>query len=330
MKAIICTKYGPPEVLQAVNIPTPSPKDNEILVETYATTVTAGDCVVRSFNMPKGFKLLGRLAIGFSKPRNQILGAELSGKIIELGKNVRKFNIGDDVIVYRNKKYGGYAEFCCIAEDEIIQLKPKELTYEQAAAVPFGAITALHFLKKAGIEKDMKVLINGASGSVGTYAVQIAHFFGAEVTGVCSSQNVGLVQSLGAKKIIDYNRTNFTRLDETYDIIFDAAGKTKFSGCRNILKKNGKYIHTVMVFSGIKRLWYSFTGKEIIGGEARVSQEDFTELMSLLKSKVIQPILDRNYTLDQIVQAHQYVDTGRKKGNVTITIKSPKFSGHQK
>ena len=327
MKAALCTRFGPPEVLQIAEMEKPVPRDGEILVKVHATTVTTADCRVRGFKVPPAFWLAAHLALGLTRPRRPILGSEFSGEVQGVGKDVKLFRKGDQVFGSTMHGFGTYAEFICVPEDGWIAIKPANRTYEEVAAIPFGGLTALLFLRKAKIHSGQKVLIYGASGSVGTYAVQLAKYFGAEVTGVCGTSNLELVRSLGADRVIDYSKEDFTRNGETYDIIFDAVGKTKFPSCKTSLAPDGYYVHGVMVVEGPKRLWYSLTtGMKVIGGGAskgvpRSEQiEGLVFLKGLVESGRIRPVIDRSYTLEQIAEAHRYVDQGHKKGNVVITM----------
>ncbi|GHV47369.1 alcohol dehydrogenase [Bacteroidia bacterium] len=245
MKAIACTKYGKPDVLKIVAIEKPVPKDNEVLVKNFATSVTVADCRVRGFDIPASFWLPARLALGLFKPRKSILGSELSGIIEAVGKNVSRFEAGDEVFAFSDHKMGAYAEYVCVAENDCIALKPENLSFEQSTVLSFGGITALYFLKKGRVAKGDKILIYGASGSVGTYAVQLAKYFGAEVTGVCSTGNLELVKRLGADFVIDYTKTDWTESNEKFDVIFDAVGKTGLSQIIKATKPNGRYIHLV-------------------------------------------------------------------------------------
>jgi NADPH:quinone reductase-like Zn-dependent oxidoreductase len=278
---------------------------------------------MRSFTVPPLFWLPGRIVLGFRKPRNPIFGMELAGEVEAVGKDVTRFMAGDPVFASTFKvNFGAYAEYKCLPEDGAVVTKPNNMTYEEAAALSIGANTALFFLKKGSIHPGKKVLIIGASGSVGTFAVQLARYFGAEVTGVCSTPNIELVKSLGVDKVIDYTQEDFTKSGETYDIIFDTVGKTTLSQCKSSLKNKGYYLHTAMAGSEIKGLWYSMiTDKKVIGGTAVPRKEDLVFLKELTETGRLKSVIDRCYPLEQMVEAHRYVDQGHKKGNVVITFK---------
>ncbi|KAB2476692.1 NAD(P)-dependent alcohol dehydrogenase [Bacillus cereus] len=302
MKAIICTKYGPPNVLQIQNVEKPKPKKNEVLVKIHATSVSTGDCRIRGFNSPLLFWIPMRIILGFRKPRKPILGVELSGEIEDIGTDVTQFKKGDPVFALTELNLGGYAEYTCVHESGLIALKPTNVTYEEAAVIPFGGTSALHFLRKGQIKKGQRVLIYGASGSVGTAAVQLAKYFGATVTAICSSSNFDLVTALGADNVIDYMKVDFTKQGEHYDIIFDAVGKYKKSLCTDALMPNGKYV-------------------SVNGMMAKVSKEDMNLLKQLAETEKLKPVIDRTYRLEEVVEAHTYVEMGHKKGNVSITLK---------
>jgi 2-desacetyl-2-hydroxyethyl bacteriochlorophyllide A dehydrogenase len=325
MKAIVYTKYGPPDVLELKEVEKPTPKDNEVLVKVYATSVTTGDCNARGFIfVPPGFGFLPRLMFGLRKPKQTILGMELSGEIETVGKDVKLFRKGDQVFGITGANFGTYAQYVCLAEDTRLVIKPANMTYEEAAAIPFGATTALFFLRDvAKIQRGQKVLIIGASGCVGTYAVQLAKYYGAEVTGVCSTANLELVKSLGADKVIDYTQEDFTQNGETYDIIFDmVVGKTSFARCKGSLKQNGLYLAGAGGLQEfIQMAWTSMTGgKKAIAGMAPDRQEDLLFLKELIEAGKIKPVIDRRYPLAQTADAHRYVDQGHKKGSVVITV----------
>ena len=323
MKAVICTKYGPPEVLRLVEIEKPIPKDHEILVRVHATTVSAADYRVRNFNIPATFWLPAKIALGFRKPRKPILGMEISGKVEAIGKSVRTFNIGDDIFAATLQSFGGYAEYICLAEDSAVATKPSALNYREAAAIPIGARTAWHYLKSiADIKPGHKILIYGASGSVGTYAVQLAKYLGAEVTGVCSSSNLNLVKSIGADKVIDYSKVNFTNAFENYDIIFVTVDKCPFTVCRKALNKSGVYMNIGRPIPSFKMIWASLTSdiKVVVGKNAPESGETLFILKSMAEQGILKPVIDRIYSLDQIVEAHRYADKGHKRGNLVITV----------
>jgi NADPH:quinone reductase-like Zn-dependent oxidoreductase len=320
MKAMVYTKYGPPEVLQLTKVAKPVPGDKEVLIKIYATTVTSGDARMR-----RADPFAVRFINGLTRPTKiTILGNELAGEIEATGKDVKMFRTGDQVFGQAGLNLGTNAEYICLPEDGALAIKPENLTYEEAAAIPFGGNTALHFLRKGNIQKGQKVLIYGASGSLGTAAVQLASYFGAEVTGVCSAASADLVKSLGAGNVIDYNKEDFTGTGDTYDSIFDTIGKSPFSWCVRSLNPNGIYLRAVnMELSPIVQgLWTSLTSsKKVMGGIATEKKENLVFLKKLIESGDLKPVIDRCYPFEQMAEAHRYVDLGHKKGNVVITIR---------
>ena len=322
MKAMVYERYGSPDVLELRDLAKPAPKDNEILIRTHVTTVTSGDCRVRSLNVPAGFGLIMRLVFGVSRPKQPILGTELAGVVESVGKDVTKFKVGDAVFAFSDAAMGCYAEYRCMSQDGAVALKPPNLTYAEAAALSFGGTTALDFLRRGKLQSGERVLINGASGGVGSAAVQLAKHFGAHVTGVCSTANMEWVKSLGANHVIDYTQEDFTQNGETYDVIVDTVGTARFLRSKDSLKEGGRLL---MVLAGLPDMlqipWVSMTSsKKIIAGPATVRAEDLRFLAELAEAGKFKPVIDRRYPFDQIAAAHRYVDTGRKKGNVVIDV----------
>ena len=324
MKAILHTKYGPPDELQLKEVDKPIPRDNEVLIRIYATTVTTSDCNVRNLTFaPKSFRFPARMIFGFRKPKINILGADLAGEIEAVGKDVKQFKEGDQVFGSSGSKLGGHAEYKCMPEDGVLAIKPANMTYEEAAAIPLAGNTALYFIRDLGnVQAGQKILIHGASGAIGTYAVQLAKYYGAEVTGVCSATNAEMVKSLGADRVIDYTKEDFTKSDETYDVIFDVVGKIRFSQCKGSLKQKGIYLENLLELQDIlKMMWTSIIGgKKIKGGVSIESVENLNFFLELIESGKLKPVIDRRYPLEQTAEAFRYVEKGHKKGTVVITV----------
>ena len=322
MKAIVYTKYGPPDVLQLKELEKPTPSDDEVLIRIDAAAVSTTDCDVR-----KGDPFI-RLAFGLIRPKKTILGTEFAGEIEAVGKDVKRFREGDQVFAATGTGFGAHAEYICLPEEGALAIKPANTTYAEAAAICEGALTALPFLRDKGhIQSGQTILINGASGAVGTAAVQLAKYFGAEVTGVCSTTNIELVKSLGADKVIDYTKEDFTRTGQTYDIIFDTVGKTSFSRCKGSLKQRGIYLEAAVVLAIFPQvLWTSMIGSKkarIAATGLRPASEktkDLLFLKELIEAGEIKPVIDRRYPLEQIPEAHRHVEKGHKKGSVVITV----------
>jgi len=330
MKAIVSTEFGPPDVLQLQEVEKPTPKDNEILIRIHATTVSYGDLVARDFknitprqfNMPFLFWLLARISFGLGKPRVKILGSEFAGEIEATGKDVKRFKAGDQVFGYRGQSMGAYAEYVCMPADGVVASKPANMTYEEAAAVPSGGMTALYILRGVNIQSGHQVLINGASGGIGSHAVQLAKYYGAEVTGVCSTPRLEYVKSLGADKVIDYTKEDFTASGETFDLVFDVLGKSSFSRVKGSLKQNGRYLLASFKMRPLlQMLWTKITGgKKVICALSPQRTEDLISLKELIEAGKIKSVIDRCYPLEQTAEAHRHVEKGHKKGHVVITL----------
>jgi len=330
MKAIVYTEYGSPEVLQLAEKGKPDPKDNEVLIRIRATSVNFGDLLARNFkavsprkfNMPFLFWIFAKLYFGINKPRITVLGSEFAGEIEALGKNVKSFKPGDPVFGYRGQNMGAYAEYLCMPENGTLAVKPANMTFEEAAVVPYGAIMALYLLRRQNIRPGQKVLVNGASGGMGSAAVQLAKYYGAEVTGVCGAPRLEYVQSLGANKVIDYGKEDFTGNGETYDLIFDILGKSSFSRCKGSLAKDGRYLRaSFKTRELLQMLWTSLKGgKRVVCTLAPGSTEDLVSVKELIEAGKIKALIDKRFPMAQAAEAHRYVEQGHKKGNVVITL----------
>jgi NADPH:quinone reductase-like Zn-dependent oxidoreductase len=328
MKAMVCTKFGPPEVLQLQEVATPAPSDHEVLIRIYATTVTAGDCQLRSLQLPLAYRLPILIGVGLLRrirPRPFILGQEIAGEIEAVGKDVQRFSKGDQVVAWTSIGLGGYAEYTCLPEKGVMAIRPSTMTYEEAAPLPVGGLEAVYFLRKGTIQSGEKVLINGAGGSIGTFAIQLAKYFGAEVTAVDSKGKLDLLRSLGADHVIDYTQEDFTKRGETYDVIFDVIGKSSFSRSVRLLTRNGRYLLGNPPLSHrVRGRWTSRrSNKKVIPWATRTGNEyaeDFKFLTELIEAGKIHSVIDRCYPLEQTAEAHRYVETGHKKGHVVIRV----------
>ena len=326
MKAIINEKYGPPEVLQLVELEKPVPKENEVLIKIFATTVTAGDCEMRSLKLPLGYQLVLRMGFGFRGPRNIKTGTEVAGEIEAIGKDVKKLKIGDQVFGAAGMVFGANAEYIALPEvpgemEGGVALKPVNMSYEEAATVPFGGRDALHFLRKGDIQSGQKILINGAGGSIGTFAIQLAKHFGAEVTAVDSTPKLDMLRSVGADHVVDYTQEDFTKTGEIYDVIFDVIGKLSFSRTSGSIKQNGTYLLANPISQMVQGLWTRMTSsKKVIMETSSGTIADLIYLKGLIEGGKLTTVIDRTYPLEQIVEAHRYVEKGGKLGNVVITV----------
>lgn len=330
MKAIVCTEYGGPQVLQLHEIEKPVAKNNEILIRIHAASVNFGDRMARNFkaitarqfNMPFLFWLMTKISFGLRQPKITVLGSEFAGEIEAAGRDVKRFKPGDQVFGYPGLSFGAYAEYLCLPEDGVLAIKPANMTYEEAAVAPYGAIMALNLLRRVNIQPGQKVLVNGASGGIGSAALQLAKYFGAEVTGVCAAPRVEFVKSLGADKVIDYTKEDFTQNGETYDLIFDILGKSSFSRCKSSLKPNGIHLFASFKLKQLlQMLWTSMSGgRKVICALAPGSVEDLNSIKELIEAGKIKAIIDRCYPMEQAAEAHRYVEEGHKKGNVVISM----------
>ncbi|MFQ5529182.1 MAG: NAD(P)-dependent alcohol dehydrogenase [Gemmatimonadota bacterium] len=320
MKAIVYERYGPPDVLELKEVEKPTPKDDEVLIKIHATTVTSGDWRARSLEVPFGFGLMSRLFFGVLRPRRRILGTELAGEVESVGEDVTRFKAGDEVFAYGGAGMGCYAEYRCMPEDGAVAPKPANLTYGEAAALSFGGTTALDFFRRGRLQPGETVLVNGASGGVGTAAVQLARHFGAHVTAVCSTANLELVRSLGANDVIDYTTEDFTENGKTYDVIVDTVGTAPYSRSKRSLGESGRLLLVLGSLPDILQIpWVRMTSnRKVIAGPALT--EDLPFIAELAEAGDFKPVIDRCYPLERIPDAHRYVDTGRKRGNVIITL----------
>lgn len=330
MKAVVYTQYGSPDVLHLKEVEKPAPKDNEILIKIHANSVNFGDLIARKlgvtpsreFHMPALFWLFARMEFGFSKPKKDILGSEFAGRVEAAGKDVTRFKTGDAVFGYRGMKMGANAEYVCMPEDGMVAIKPTNMTDEEAATIPYGAMTALSLLRKVNIQPGQKVLVNGASGAIGAGAVQLAKHFGAEVTGVCATPRMQMVKALGADHVIDYTKEDFTQNGETYDLIFDVLGKAAFSRCKNSLTPNGRLLYASFKMRQVfEMLWTSrFGSKKVICALSSEKPEDLVFIKELAEAGKIKAVIDRCFPLEQTAEAHRYVENGDKTGNVVIRL----------
>lgn len=325
MKAIVWTKYGPPDVLQLQEVAKPTPTDTQVLIKIHAATVLSADCDLRSLKLPIALRLPLRLILGLRKPRIPVLGQELAGEIEAVGKDVTRFKVGDQVFAWAGLRLGAYAEYTCLPEKGVVAIKPSNMTYAEAATLAVGGLEAAQFLGKGTIQNGQKVLINGAGGSIGTFAIQLAKYFGADVTGVDSTEKLATMRAIGADQVIDYTQEDFTKRGETYDVIFDVIGKSSFSRSIRSLTQNGRYLlGNPPLFHTFRGRWTSMgSTRQVISRTsktAREIREDINFLKELIEAGKIKSVIDRTYPLEQIAEAHRYVEAGHKKGNVIITV----------
>ena len=330
MKAITYTEYGSPDVLQLREIAKPEPKENEILIRIRATRVNYGDMLARKFgsvttkefNMPGIFLLPTRLEFGIRKPKKYILGSEFSGEVEAIGKNVKRFKVGDAVFGYRGPSFGTYAEYLCMPESGLVTLKPTNMSFEEAALIPYGALTALSHLKKVNIQPGQKVLVNGASGGIGSAGLQLAKYFGAEVTGVCSTAKLDFVKSLGADKVIDYTKEDFTQNGETYDLIYDILGKHSFEKCQSSLTSTGILLYASFKTKQLIQMWQTSksTGKKVICTLSSETPDDLNFVKELVEAGKLKTVIDKRFPLEETAEAHRYYESGKNTGNVVISV----------
>lgn len=330
MKAVTFTEYGPPDVLKLTDVATPTPKANEILIKVHATTVNTGDLWTRNFKAisPGAFSMslpmwfAARVMFGFNKPKVHILGAEVAGEVVEVGAQVTRFKKGDQVFGYRGMTFGGNAEYLAMPESGLVAPKPTNLTFAEAATIPYGAMTALNLLRKVNLQPGQKILINGASGGIGSYGVQLAKLYGAEVTGVCSTPRLELVKTLGADHVIDYTKEDFTKNGQRYDVIFDILRRSSFAGVKNSLTANGRYL--LASFKTPQLLQMLMTartnGPKVICALSTETLADLLHIKELVEAGKIKAVIDRSFPLEQVAEAHRYVEAGAKKGSVVIAV----------
>ena len=327
MKAVILTRFGPPDALQLREVATPAPKDNEVLIRVHAATVTAGDSDLRSLHVPVAYRLPMRIYVGRVRPRPIILGQELAGEVEAVGKAVTRFKSGDHVVGWTGFTFGAYAEYCCLPETGVLAIKPSNMSYAEAAPLAVGGLEAAYFVRRGNIRSGQKVLIYGAGGSIGTFAIQLAKYFGADVTGVDSAEKLDMLRAIGADHVIDYAREDFTKNGETYDVIFDVVGKSSFSRSLRSLAPSGRYLLSNPRLSDrVRARWMSWrSGRQVIPWvvrSARQHAEEYAFLTKLIEAGKLKTVIDRCYPLEQTAEAHRYVETGQKKGNVVITIEA--------
>ncbi len=322
MRAIVCTKYGPPDVLQLKEVPKPTPKSNELLIKNHAITVIAGDCELRAFNFtyPLKFRLLMRIGVGLRGPRKKILGQELAGVVEEVGRDVTLFNEGDQVFAATGRGMGAYAEYTCVSEKGLVATKPTNMTFEEASTIPIGGLEALHFMRRADLQSGRRILINGAGGSIGIFAIQLAKHWGAEVTAVDIARKFEMMRSLGADHVIDFTQEDFTESGKMYDVIFDVVGKAPFSGCMKSLGDNGIYLLGNGWLTRSEKKTAQRSNRRAFGYTSDYQSKHLLYLKEQIEAGTLKTFIERTYPLEEMVEAHRYVDTGQKIGNVVITV----------